>query len=57
MIRIEGIPLVAARLADAENAKSRPIRNKQPESYSLRMAIPPVRLAPDSSPRQADEAA
>jgi hypothetical protein len=29
MIRIEGIPVVAARLADAEKAKSRQTRNRR----------------------------
>ena len=29
MIRIEGVPMVAARLVDAQNAKSIQIRNKR----------------------------
>ena len=29
MIRIEGIPVVAARLADAQKAKSAQVRNKR----------------------------
>jgi hypothetical protein len=43
MIRIEGIPVVAARLADAERAKSRRTR-KNPNSHVL-----PIVLRPGSS--------
>ncbi len=46
MIRIEGIPVVAARLADAEKAKSRQTRNKQPKSHLLPIALQPARLRP-----------
>jgi len=51
MIRIEGISLVAARLADAR-AKSREFRNKQPKRYLLSIAIEPVRLQSDSSAQE-----
>jgi hypothetical protein len=35
MIRIEGIPIVAARLADAEKAKSTQTRNKRRRTLKI----------------------
>jgi hypothetical protein len=46
MIRIEGIPVVAARLADAEKVKSTQTSNKRRKTSKVvggkaRLAIPP----------------
>jgi hypothetical protein len=35
MIRIEGIPIVAARLVDAQNAKSTQTRNKRRKTSKI----------------------
>ena len=48
MIGIEGIPVDAARLANAEKAKSRQTRNKRPKGRLLPIALQPGRLRPDA---------
>ena len=46
MIRIEGIPIVAARLVDAQNAKSTQTRNKRRRTSKIDAGVKAPRRDP-----------